>query len=108
MPLLAGLFTIIFALWMMIAARNETVSAELASWHALLPIAGLVGVLAGSYVVGLIPAIALFLFLWLKVVEHYPLKFSLVTGVSSAAVLYLIFGVWLQVPFPLGILENFL
>ena len=61
MPLLAGIFTIVFAAWMMIAARNETVSAELASWHALLPIAGLVGVLAGSYVVGLIPAIALFL-----------------------------------------------
>jgi len=106
MPLLAGIFTIVFAVWMMLAARNEKVSAELASWHALLPIAGLVGVLAGSYVVGLIPAIALFLVLWLKVVEHYPLKFSLVTGVSSAAVLYLVFGVWLQVPFPLGVLEN--
>lgn len=105
MPLVAGIAVIVCAIWTMIAARNEMVSPELASWHALLPIGGLVGVLAGSYIVGLIPAIALFVILWLKTVEHHPLKFSLITGISSAGILYIIFGAWLQVPFPLGLFE---
>lgn len=105
MPLVAGIATILCAIWTLIAARNETVPPELVSWHALLPIGGLVGVVASSYVVGLIPAIAIFIVLWLKAVEHHPLQFSLITGLSSAGLLYLIFGVWLQVPFPLGLFE---
>ena len=108
MPIFAGIGTIICAIWTMIAARNETVPPELASWRALLPIGGLIGVVAGAYVVGLIPAIALFVILWLRVVEHHKLKFSLITGITSAAVLYIIFGAWLQVPFPLGLFEYLL
>lgn len=105
MPLVAGIAAILFAIWTMILQRNETVSPELASWHALLPIVALVGVVLFSYIIGLILSVAVFIILWLKVVERHHAKFSVLTGLVSAGIFYAVFGVWLQVPFPLGLFE---
>lgn len=108
LPMFAGIATILFAIWVLYGERNEQVSSETVSWRAFLPIAALVGVVFCSYVIGLVLSIALFVILWLKAVEHHKISFSVITGALCAGIIYAIFGMWLQVPFTLGLFEYLL
>jgi len=44
--------------------------------------------------------ICVFLFIWFRFVDHFPLKSSVFYTVIIMGVLYLVFTVWLRVPFP--------
>ena len=57
----------------------------------------------------MIPAIILYVILWLRVVEKTPWKQTLIVLATIMAIVYGVFVVWLGVPFPQGfILEALL
>lgn len=60
--------------------------------------------LCSSFVVGLMPAILLFLLLWMKAVEKTSWKQAMTLAVTVGGAAWLIFGLWLGVQFPGGIL----
>lgn len=68
----------------------------------LLIAATIVTVLAVN-IIGIIPALGLFMILWLKLYNKSSLKLSLGVGVGTALTLYLIFDVFLKVPLPMGL-----
>lgn len=70
---------------------------------AFLPI--IVGVITVglSYLIGFIPAILFFMVGWLRFVSNYRWVKSLLIGVSFTIGIYMIFVMWLRVPFTTGV-----
>ncbi len=67
------------------------------------------GIFALTFLIGMIPAIILYVILWLRVVEKTPWKQTLIVLATIMAIVYGVFVVWLGVPFPQGfILEALL
>lgn len=64
----------------------------------------LVAVWLGSYLIGTLPCLALFFVLWLKLFEKEPWLRTIIMTVIFFAVIYLVFVVWIAVPFKQGIL----
>lgn len=58
---------------------------------------------ASSYLVGFIPAILLFMVGWLRFISKYRWVKTLLISVLFTIGIYLIFVVWLRVPFPTGV-----
>ena len=72
----------------------------------LIVLAAIVIVLCTS-LIGMIPSLLLFLFLWLKIFERCTWKSTLiVTGVMGIIIIG-IFALWLKVPFPEGMIYNY-
>ena len=71
--------------------------------NELMVILGGGGVIVGCWVVGLILSCLLYLFLWLKFVEHAAWKAILVIEVFMAALSLGVFVLWMQVQFPMGL-----
>ena len=61
------------------------------------------GIIIGCYVIGLILSCLLYLFLWLKFVEHAAWKAIIVIEVFMAALILGVFVFWMQVQFPVGL-----
>lgn len=104
LPVIAGVLAVVFSLAVLVASRKDKSESKF-TWKAFLPVAALIAVVLSSYVLGLIVALAIYIFLWLRFMEKYQIKKSLIIGISCAGILYIVFGVWLKVPFPLGIFE---
>jgi hypothetical protein len=51
---------------------------------------------------GTMPTLGLLILLWLRFLERYPWAAVIKISVGTIAVAYLVFVVWLQVPFPTG------
>jgi len=74
----------------------------------LMVILGAVGVIAMTYIIGLIPSVILYIVIWLRYYEKTPWISTLkVTGFMSVIIIGA-FVFWLKVPFPMGLLENLL
>lgn len=67
---------------------------------------GGIGILAASFIIGFIPAIGLYVVLWLKVYEKCTWKLTLISFVVIMAIIIGTFVVWLGVPFPKGIIVD--
>ncbi|KSV60494.1 tripartite tricarboxylate transporter TctB family protein [Acetivibrio ethanolgignens] len=74
----------------------------------LLVIAGGAGIIAGSFIIGLLPSCYLFIVLWLKVFEKSSWKATLIVLAVCMAISIGVFRLWLGVHFPMGLLENFM
>lgn len=74
----------------------------------LLVIAGGAGIIAGTFVIGLLPSCYLFVILWLKVFEKSSWKETLIVLAVCAAISIGVFRLWLGVHFPMGLFEAFL
>ena len=61
------------------------------------------GIIIGCYVIGLILSCLLYLFLWLKFVEHAAWKAIIIIEVFMAALILGVFVFWMQVQFPVGL-----
>ena len=61
------------------------------------------GIIIGCYVIGLILSCLLYLFLWLKFVEHATWKAIIIIEVFMAALILGVFVFWMQVQFPVGL-----
>lgn len=71
-------------------------------------ILGSLSIIVGTFIIGLIPSVILYMFYWLKIVEKSSWKD---TFIIMAIILFIVFGVfvfWLQVSFPMGLFEQFM
>lgn len=55
-----------------------------------------------TYLIGMLPALGLFIVLWLKLVEHTPWKTTIILLLVVAALVIGVFVLWLGVRFPTG------
>ena len=103
LPVIGGLMAIIFSLAILWKDRKEKAPSGF-TWTAFLPVAALLGMVLFSYLVGLIISMTVYIFLWLILVEKWNPLNSLAISLGTSGVIYCIFVLWLNVPFPKGIL----
>ncbi|MGI5174350.1 tripartite tricarboxylate transporter TctB family protein [Treponema sp. OMZ 840] len=72
-----------------------------ANW--LVPLALLLIVIS-SYVIGMVPSLAVFLLLWFRKLEKLSWKTTLITSAVMTAIVVFVFQMWLQIEFPKGLL----
>ena len=73
--------------------------------NELMVILGGGGIIIGCYVIGLILSCLLYLLLWLKVIEKASWKVVIIIEAFMAALILGVFVFWMQVQFPMGLLE---
>lgn len=72
----------------------------------LLVIYAGIGIFAGTFIIGFVPTLLVYLFLWLRIFEKVTWK---VTAIIVAIAMFItmgVFGTWLGIQFPMGLLEN--
>lgn len=67
-----------------------------------------VAVIASIFIIGMLPSLALFVVLWLKLVEKSSWKNTLLILAIVMAIVVGVFVLWLKVQFPWGLLERFM
>lgn len=103
LPVIGGLMAIACSLVILWNSRKDKAPSGF-TWTAFLPAAALLGMVFFSYLVGLIISIAVYIFLWLILVEKWNPLYSLAISLGTLIAIYCIFVLWLSVPFPKGIL----
>ena len=66
------------------------------------------GLIAMSYVIGLIPACLIFVLLWMKLIEKSSWKDTIIVLLVSSVIAIGVFQMWLGIQFPMGIFEQFM
>lgn len=108
-----GFFPIIIAAVLLIASvfslvqtlRNKDYKEIKYNIHELMVILGAAGIILCTFLIGLVPSCLIYIFIWLKFVEHTPWKNILIIEAVMAVIIIGVFVVWLQVRFPLGLLD---
>lgn len=79
-----------------------------ATYHKdeIMVILGGIGIFVGTFIIGLVPTIIVYLLLWLKIFEKLPWKTTFVIMGISLFITIGVFGTWLGIHFPLGLIEN--
>ncbi|MDR1317457.1 MAG: tripartite tricarboxylate transporter TctB family protein [Spirochaetales bacterium] len=72
--------------------------------RAIVFVASAIVIALSMYVIGMIPALGIFILCWLKFFEKQPVVKSAVLGIGTAAFLFIVFRLLLKVPLPLGLL----
>jgi polyferredoxin len=103
MPVLMGGLLILFSVLTFLSKKNR-IKFNI-NKKGLLPVLGIIGALLIHLVIGLIPAVAVMIFGWLKFIEKYSIKSSMIVTALTTAIAYAIFGLWLRVPFPMGMIN---
>lgn len=105
-PFIGGVLTVVFSgLFLLREIRNpQPASIDPKFLH---PILAVLGVLLSTYVIGMLPAMLLFIFLWLWRYEKYSLAFAACVSIATMLVIYCVFVYWLSVQMPLGIVGDF-
>jgi uncharacterized membrane protein len=109
----AGFFPTVFGLAAAIAAaailvrRTQLVEAGI-EWRSFAPAAAVVAAVLATPLIGMIPALVVFIFLWVKLVENHAWRPTLITTVVAGLVLHFVFAVWLGVRFPDSMLTTLL
>lgn len=68
--------------------------------------AGALGVILATFVIGMIPSIAIYVILWLKLFEKASWKNTLIVWCIIMAIVVGVFVLWLAIPFPNGIIGD--
>ena len=71
-----------------------------------LVIGAAVLIIAATFLIGLLPALAVYLLLWLKLVEKTPWKTTIIIFAVMMAIVIGVFVLWLGVPFPEGLIMD--
>lgn len=71
----------------------------------LMVIASGAGIIAATYIIGLLPSCFIYILIWLRVFEKTPWKSTITVAVVIMAIAIGVFQVWLGVQFPMGIFE---
>ena len=69
-----------------------------------LPAMGVVLIIGASLLLGMVPSLALYVVLWLRLFEKYDWKTTLITTAVIMAIVIGCFVIWLGVPFPQGLI----
>lgn len=67
-------------------------------------LAGL-GIFAGTFIIGFVPTIIVYLLIWLRMFEKTSWKVTLIIIAICMFITVGVFGMWLGIQFPLGLLE---
>lgn len=109
-----GFFPVIFGTVLMVASvltffqvvkETEPVTYHIGEVQVML---GALLLIVGSLVIGMIPMIFVYLFVWLKIIEKTPFGTCLIIMAIVGAIVIGIFVIWLQVQFPWGLLQSFI
>ena len=72
----------------------------------LMVIAGCIGIMLLTFLIGLIPSVVVYLVVWLRIVEKTPwISTVKVAGFMTVLVIG-VFVLWLKIPFPTGLIGN--
>lgn len=107
-----GFFPIIIAVVLLAAsiacfiqvARDKDSEAVRYNRNELMVMVGAAGIILATFVIGLVPSCLIYIFLWLKFVEHAPWKVIVIVELIMAAIILGVFTLWLQIRFPMGLL----
>lgn len=108
MPAVCGALVTVMSILMIISKKKKGVKSEKFEAKALLPVGAMILILLCNLLFGMLPACMIVAFLWLKFVEKYSWKTSLIATVILYIFIYAIFKLWLNVPFPTGLLGELL
>lgn len=100
MPLIAGGVLLVFSVVSLIKVDFVSLHHSL---YALMPVAIVAALIGAIPIVGTFPALFIMLLLWLALLAGYSWRFSFVVSAGVLGVVWLIFGLWLSVPFPTGL-----
>lgn len=105
MPLWLGVIGAFLALATAVRARRATglpAADRRAERRVALSALGIVVVAMAAPVVGLVSALAAFLFFFTLVIERLHIRVGLASSAGTAVLIYLVFERFLNVPFPIG------
>ncbi|MDF2890291.1 MAG: tripartite tricarboxylate transporter TctB family protein [Clostridia bacterium] len=74
----------------------------------LLVISAGLGIYVATFIIGLVPTIILYIILWLKLFEKSSWKATLIVLAICSFITIVVFGMWLGIQFPMGLLQNIL
>ena len=74
----------------------------------MIPVGAMILILLCNLLVCMLPSCMVVSFLWLKLFEKYSWKTSIIATVLLFVFIYGIFKLWLNVPFPTGLLGELL
>lgn len=106
MPILiATVLLICSSIALFLSFGEEKPSFKILAFVFILLMFALIGI---SLLIGLVPAMLLYVLLWLRLIEKAPWKGTIILLLFLAALAYGMFQIWLHVPFPNGILFEML
>jgi hypothetical protein len=85
------------------AFKEKSDAYRLESWSIVLAAFGTFGLI---FLAGMIPALLIFVFVWVRFYEKESWKNTIIILILSFAIAYGVFVMWLAVPFPIGVAGN--
>ena len=79
--------------------KSPTAEFRLINWY--VPLAVLL-IIAATYVIGMIPSLLIFVFLWLKVYEKQSWSTTIIALLIVSFIVIGCFRIWLDIQFPIG------
>lgn len=106
---LGGFFPVIIAIVLLLISilaiiqsfKESKVVYEKENW---LPVIGVMTIILATYIIGMIPSVLIYLVVWLRVLEKSSWKQTLLVTLIIGAIVYGVFVLWLNIPFPQGII----
>lgn len=102
-PIIIAVVLLATSLLCLVQVLRGKEDAPIYNRNEFMVILGGGGIIIGCYVIGLILSCLLYLFLWLKFVEHATWKAIIIIEVFMAALILGVFVFWMQVQFPVGL-----
>lgn len=107
-----GFFPIIIAVVLLVSsiacflqiARDRDSETVRYNRNELMVMLGAAAIILCTFLVGLVPSCLIYIFLWLKFVEHASWKVIVIIELIMAAIILGVFTFWLQIRFPMGLL----
>ena len=87
-------------------ARDKSSDDVKYNRNELMVMLGAAGIILCTFLIGLVPSCLIYIFLWLKFVEHAPWKVIIIIELIMAAIILGVFTAWLQIRFPMGLLGD--
>ena len=106
MPIVCGALLVLFSVLMVISKARRGQKAEKIDPKALIPVGAMVLILLLNYLLGLVGACIAVAFLWLRLMEKYSWGKSAFVSLVLFVCVYGIFRMWLNVPFPTGLIGS--
>jgi hypothetical protein len=99
--LIAGLLLALSLLSFLSSFKEKAPVFSRESWYCAL---GMVGLVISTFIIGLVPSVALYMVLWLRFFEKSSWKTTLIALFVIMAIVIGVFSMWLGIDFPQGII----
>lgn len=107
-----GFFPIIIAVVLLVSSiacflqidRDRDSETVRYNRNELMVMLGAAAIILCTFLIGLVPSCLIYIFLWLKFVEHASWKVIVIIELIMAAIILGVFTFWLQIRFPMGLL----